>query len=947
MVRMNLQFLAFILLIICKSCTLASDFSTTIMPWSTGSPDCAESKGSLGSSLTYLVDTTGSMSDDMYQLKLVNNWLLDRIIARFPCGSRQYTMVEYNDPFVGPVRVTYSKEEFANFFNSLVANGGGDCPELAMEGLKLALENSPKKSFILVLTDASAKDYDNTTLVNEVFSLLNETQSQVFFLATGLCNTVNDADFLIYREIASKSFGHVFQVNAADLNIVFRYLDFTLSKPADNSKRLFSKDYEDGAHSDNFPITGVFTSLIVTTDGVITSFKITGPDTSRDDIKKTVDERWGAMYIIKQPAVGSWTIEIVGSGRCSVRVEGFNDTNISTTSNCSKCHPDATCEDYSGYLQCSCKDGFIGDGFSCSDIDECTYSWSNKCSYYTCINTFGSYTCVCPSGYYNDSGVGCIDIDECANSDLNTCSPNATCVNVIGSYTCVCTPGYFGNGFSCEVDECALGVCGFGVECVKYFGSYSCYDPCLNYTTLDQSWRSTSNEVYNWNCDYDKSGWYRFVGAGGDKMPEYCVSGNRCGTMAPMWLQGSHPGIDNGIVNRTACASWSGNCCMWSTLVQIKSCPDNYYVYKLSRTPACSLSYCTEPTSVCACAQNEVCHYVDGKYGCGCRDGFNISDISEIRPILTCGAHEMKASFLKCQLRSQNIDVSKLNIANVDCLKFQNDIGNGTYSVAVPLTDGECGVQLIKSKTFATFINTVYITLESSNSSLLAREVAVQMKCSYPLDIKLSLGTAINPMVSTINISAEGIGQFKISMALFQDASYTLPYEAPEVQLSIRSYLYIGIILDGLDNSPYVVLMKNCFGTPTRNMNDTTRYYIIKDSCPNRQVSSISVPMNGVSKEGRFSLQLFRFLTGYSKIYLHCHINLCDLTTGACTPSCSGAKSNSAKSANQIYSISLGPVTLLPEISASSSGIAGTARFVHLLPTIFIFGRILMSYTYI
>lgn len=60
-----------------------------------------------------------------------------------------------------------------------MASGGGDCPELAMEGLKLALENSPNKSFILVLTDASAKDHDNTALVNEVFSLLNETQSQV------------------------------------------------------------------------------------------------------------------------------------------------------------------------------------------------------------------------------------------------------------------------------------------------------------------------------------------------------------------------------------------------------------------------------------------------------------------------------------------------------------------------------------------------------------------------------------------------------------------------------------------------------------------------------------------------------------------------------------------------------------------------------------------------
>lgn len=946
MVTIQLWFLVHFLLIMSKFCSLTSADDATTTSW-TGSPDCA---ASTGSSLTYLVDTTGSMWDDMYQLKLVNNWLLDRIIARYPCGIRQYTMVEYNDPYVGPVRVTYSKDEFANFFNSLVAQGGGDCPELAMEGLKLALENSPKKSFILVLTDASAKDYDNTVLVNEVFSLLKETQSQVFFVTTGLCNTANDADFLIYREIASRSFGHVFQVDASDLNIVFNYLDFTLSLPANSSKQLFTKDYEGESHSDSFPVSDNFTSLLVTTDGTISSLEITGPDTSKEDIKKAVNESWGGMYIVKDPALGNWTIAVEGTGRYSVRVEGSIATNISTTSDCSKCDPNATCDDSFGYLQCSCKDGFIGDGFSCSDIDECTYSWSNKCSYYTCINTFGSYTCLCPSGYYNDSGVGCIDIDECANSDLNACSPNATCINAIGSYTCVCAPGYFGNGFSCEVDECALGVCGFGVECLKYFGSYSCYDPCLNYTTLDQSWRSTSNEAYNWNCDYDKSGWYRFVGAGGIKMPEYCVSEYRCGTSAPMWLQGSHPRINDGIVNRTACASWSGNCCMWSTLVQIKSCPDNYYVYKLSGTPTCNLGYCTDPSSVidvCACADTEVCAFVDGKYGCDCKDEFKVSDISEIHPVLTCGAHEMKASFLKCQLRSQNIDVSKLNVANVDCYQLQDDIVNGTYSVTVALKDGECGVQLIKSTTYATYINTLHITLESGGDSVIPREVTVQMKCSYPLDIQLSLDTAINPMVSIINIVTEGTGQFKLSMALFQDASYTLPYEAPEVQLSTKSYLYIGVNLDEPDSSPYVVLMKNCFGTPTNNINDATRYYIIRDSCPGKQSSTISVPMNGVSKEGRFSLQLFQFIAGYSKIYLHCQINLCDLTTGTCTPSCSGVGSRAVNSADQIYNISLGPVTLLPGISAYSSGVDGPPCAVHLLPTILIFGSFLMSYIFI
>lgn len=240
-------------------------------------------------------------------------------------------------------------------------------------------------------------------------------------------------------------------------------------------------------------------------------------------------------------------------------------------------------------------DGFIGDGFSCSDIDECAYSWSNNCSSGICQNTFGSYTCLCPSGY-TSSGSTCIDINECASPELNRCNSSASCINYNGYYSCVCLFGYIGDGFSCEVDECAYGACGLGIECIKSPGSYSCSDPCSNYSFLDEPWRSTSNIYgYGYYCDYSKNGWYRFIGSGGVRMPESCVPENSCNTMAPIWLSGTHPMLSDGIVNRTVCASWSGSCCLWSSTVLIRACPGGYHVYKLEGTPHnnCYLSYCT------------------------------------------------------------------------------------------------------------------------------------------------------------------------------------------------------------------------------------------------------------------------------------------------------------------------------------------------------------------
>ena len=40
------------------------------------------------------------------------------------------------------------------------------------------------------------------------------------------------------------------------------------------------------------------------------------------------------------------------------------------------------------------------------------------------------------------------DIDEC-NRGLGECELNATCINTFGSYDCMCNTGFTGNGFIC------------------------------------------------------------------------------------------------------------------------------------------------------------------------------------------------------------------------------------------------------------------------------------------------------------------------------------------------------------------------------------------------------------------------------------------------------------------------------------------------------------------
>ncbi|XP_073503723.1 pancreatic secretory granule membrane major glycoprotein GP2-like isoform X3 [Phyllobates terribilis] len=625
------------------------------------------------SSLTYLVDTTGSMYDDFIELKAVNSWLLDRVTARFPCGVRQYTMVEFNDPTVGPVRKTNSKNEFGYFFNKLVATGGGDCPELAMRGLKLALENTPPNSLILVLTDASALDYWDTTLINRIYSLIASSRSQVFFLITGLCGNIYDADFIVYREIAAASFGLVFQVSLSDLNKVFHYLDFTLSRPLNSSIRLFSGEYTDGYNYASFAVTDNFKSIIITTDGVIYHIQVLGPDYIEFPLKQIVSELWGSIYLLKNPGHGVWTLVIYAGSRYSLRVEGLTGLNISY-----------------------------------------------------------------PSTAFNTS----------------------------------------------------------------------------------------------------------------------------------------------------------------------------------------------------ICAADEERKLKNGVYGCYCKDEFEVADVADIRPALTCDVYDMRAVFQKCQLTSLDINANNVTLKDAECFGFRDDPSMNTITITSPIHAGACGLQIIKNGTSVTYKSTMHLMLKSTGLIEKYQELTVTIFCSYPLDMMVSLNTAVKPFYGSTNITVGGTGQLTAYMALYKDSSYVIPYEGSEVVLPTKSMMYVGVFVHGGDAFEYVLVMRTCYTTPSPNADDPLKYYIIQDSCPNKQDSTISVPENGVSKKGRLSLQAIKFAGNYSYVYIHCAISLCDITAGSCAPSCSGIRSRSAE---QSYMLSLGPINLKDEVkNTPSSGCIGTHKFSVLIGFVFL-----------
>nr|XP_018912347.1 PREDICTED: fibrillin-2-like [Bemisia tabaci]XP_018912348.1 PREDICTED: fibrillin-2-like [Bemisia tabaci] len=139
-----------------------------------------------------------------------------------------------------------------------------------------------------------------------------------------------------------------------------------------------------------------------------------------------------------------------------------------------------------GSYRCICNKGFRPDhgGTHCRDVNECD-SRPSPCDM-GCENTIGSYICSCPPGLtLSHDNRTCVDIDECATGE-HICYQK--CTNTHGSYQCSCLPGYKQVGDHCiDIDECAnhSAICPPPGNCINTLGSYRCLCP-LGYK-LDSS----------------------------------------------------------------------------------------------------------------------------------------------------------------------------------------------------------------------------------------------------------------------------------------------------------------------------------------------------------------------------------------------------------------------------------------------------------------------------
>ena len=221
----------------------------------------------------------------------------------------------------GPPIVTQDPDDFIAELEKLSADGGGDCPELAMNGMHLALTNSLPGSSLYVFTDAGAGDCSKT---NTILSLIDSKSTIVNFFYTGPstpCGSCPD-DF---NTIATQSGGQLLSVDKASVDKATQLAELTaeaslvvlLSAATSNSTGIY-----------RFPVDCTVRKLVISLSGLKPTANIVQPDgtdfTSTDDL---LLDRF-LLINVTDPMVGLWTLNASFSDAHSIIVRASSSVGF-------------------------------------------------------------------------------------------------------------------------------------------------------------------------------------------------------------------------------------------------------------------------------------------------------------------------------------------------------------------------------------------------------------------------------------------------------------------------------------------------------------------------------------------------------------------------------------------------------------------------------------------
>ncbi|XP_022795140.1 ZP domain-containing protein-like [Stylophora pistillata] len=275
-----------------------------------------------------------------------------------------------------------------------------------------------------------------------------------------------------------------------------------------------------------------------------------------------------------------------------------------------------------------------------------------------------------------------------------------------------------------------------------------------------------------------------------------------------------------------------------------------------------------------------------------------------------CLQNSMLIAIPKSLLRGT--DREHIRALDVDCGATDNLTH---YILDVPLTS--CG-----TKSRHTNSSIIY-----SNEALpvppMAKDVVshvpdfqIPFHCYYDSEGLVS-GVGLMPRSEKVIFSEKGFGKFTMRLQLFPDLRFVGPYTQDDypITLRLRQKIFFEASVDTIDHR-LTILARECFATPSPDINSSPKYWIIKNGCKMDETLEY-YPANERSE--RFSVESFKFIGEHPFVFVHCHIRVCNHSDpeSKCVRICEDRSKRDVsvvqESVDDVYPLAQGPITLRKE----------------------------------